>query len=113
MDYTSHLIRAAKLSMLLDTRFRLGKFSFGLDPLFGLIPGGDFAPLAVSIYMIWIGHKIGLSQTQLFRMYVNTLLDFLIGNIPIIGDIGDFFYRSHTKNLTILKEPPSTIPTTL
>ena len=36
-------------------------------------------------------------------MVANILLDFLIGEIPVIGDIWDFFNHANRKNLKLVR----------
>jgi hypothetical protein len=99
-----HLKTVEYIVDLLDNKFAIGKFRFGLDPIIGLIPGiGDFLPLIISGYIIFIAVQEKLSQKVITQMVIYTLLDFVLGSIPIIGDVADFFYKSHTKNLELLK----------
>lgn len=89
---------------LLDNKFSVGKYKFGLDPILGLIPGiGDLLPLFISVYIIIIALQENVSQKVILQMVVYTALDFVLGSIPIVGDAVDFFYKSHTKNLSLLK----------
>ncbi|UZW56945.1 DUF4112 domain-containing protein [Sphingobium sp. JS3065] len=77
----------------------------GLDSLVGLIPVvGDFATAAVGAWMVWEARNLGMSKWQLTRMAANVGFDTLIGAIPFAGDIFDFFYKSNTKNLRIIRK---------
>ena len=38
------------------------------------------------------------------QMIANLVLDFVLGTIPVVGDIGDFFYKANSKNLEILEK---------
>jgi hypothetical protein len=38
------------------------------------------------------------------RMFGNVGTDFLLGLIPFVGAIPDFFFRSNTRNLRIIKK---------
>ena len=105
-----HLKVAIGLSELLDNKFKIGRFSFGIDPLLGAIPGiGDAITLCLSLYVVWIGIKMNLPSEKLAKMIGNLVLDFVLGTIPIIGDIGDFFYKANIKNMEILKKHAETI----
>jgi hypothetical protein len=44
-----------------------------------------------------------MSRWHLVRMAGNVALDWLLGLIPFIGAIPDFFFRSNTRNLRIVK----------
>lgn len=77
----------------------------GLDSLVGLIPVvGDFATAAMGAWMVWEARNLGMSKWQLTRMVANVGFDTLIGAIPFAGDIFDFFYKSNTKNLRIIRK---------
>lgn len=100
-----HLKFARSLSKLLDSQFKIGKFSFGLDPILGLFPGfGDLVSLGLSGYIVWIGIQLKLPPERIVQMIGNLALDFLVGLIPVIGDIADFAIKSNIKNLKILEK---------
>ena len=47
--------------------------------------------------------NLGMSKTQMTRMAGNITLDWLFSLIPWVGAIPDFFFRSNTRNLRIIK----------
>jgi hypothetical protein len=76
----------------------------GLDVILDLIPGiGDVAAAALGAYIVWEAKNLGMSKTQMTRMAGNVGVDFLLGLIPWVGAIPDFFFRSNTRNLKIIK----------
>ena len=76
----------------------------GLDVVLDLIPGvGDVAAAALGAYIVWEAKNLGMSKTQIARMAGNVGVDFLLGLIPWVGAIPDFFFRSNTRNLRIIK----------
>ncbi|HEX7873381.1 MAG TPA: DUF4112 domain-containing protein [Sphingobium sp.] len=87
----------------------------GLDSLVGLIPVvGDLATAAMGGWIVWEARNLGMSKWQLTRMAANVGFDTLVGAIPFAGDVFDFFYKSNTKNLRIIrrhldKHHPSTV----
>ena len=91
---------------LLDNRFRIPgtTIRFGIDPILSLIPGlGDLAsPLFT---MVLFAHAIGLGLPRviLVRMAMNALIDAAIGAVPVLGNIGDVFWRANTANLDLLE----------
>jgi hypothetical protein len=44
-----------------------------------------------------------MSKVQVARMAGNVGVDWLLGLIPFVGAIPDFFFRSNTRNLRIIK----------
>ena len=76
----------------------------GLDVILDLVPGiGDAAAAALGAYIVWEARNLGMSKSQIARMAGNVGIDFLLGLIPWIGAIPDFFFRSNTRNLRIIK----------
>lgn len=76
----------------------------GLDVILDFIPGvGPVAATAMGAYIVWEARNLGLSKWQLTRMGGNVGIDFLLGAIPFIGAIPDYFFRSNTRNLRIIK----------
>lgn len=100
-----HLTRASQLATLLDSQFTVLGIPIGLDPIIGLFPGGgDLVGLILSTYLLYIAEELNLPADKKRRMIFNILFDFVIGLLPIIGDLADFFYRSNQMNLEILLE---------
>jgi hypothetical protein len=105
MNLKTHLRTANFIANLMDQQFRIFNYRFGLDPILGLIPGiGDLVAVFVSTYIVWIGIQMKLPRRKIYRMIGNVLLDFIIGAIPLVGDVGDFVIKANTKNIKILKE---------
>jgi len=76
----------------------------GLDVILDLVPVvGDIAAAALGAYIVWEGRNIGMSKWQLTRMAGNVGLDWLLGLIPWVGAIPDFFFRSNSRNLRMIK----------
>ncbi|MCY0096432.1 DUF4112 domain-containing protein [Hoeflea ulvae] len=99
-----HLNRLAKT---LDSRFRLPGTSirFGLDTVVGLIPGiGDTLVAAPSAWIIWRGHKMGIGRRHIARMVANSAADYVIGLVPVIGDLFDVGFKANLRNVAILRE---------
>lgn len=78
--------------------------SVGLDSILGLIPVvGDTLAVAPSLYMIYKAYKLGATPGALAYMLFNTVMDLLIGSIPIIGDIFDIVYNANIRNYRALE----------
>jgi hypothetical protein len=76
----------------------------GLDVILDLVPVvGDIAAAALGAYIVWEARNLGMSKWQISRMAGNVGIDWLLGLIPWVGAIPDFFFRSNTRNLRIIK----------
>ena len=104
-----HAIRARieKLEQLLENLFvvpGIGK-PIGLDAILSLVPGaGTVSAAAMGSYIAWEARNLGLSKWHLARMSANIGFDMLLGAIPIVGVVPDFFFRSNTRNLRIIRK---------
>jgi len=80
------------------------KQQVGLDVILDLVPVvGDIAAAALGAYIVWEGKNVGMSKWQLSRMAGNVGFDWLLGLIPWVGAVPDFFFRSNTRNLKAIK----------
>ncbi len=80
------------------------KREVGLDVLLDLIPGvGTISAAALGSYIVWEARNLGMTKWHLTRMGGNVGVDMLLGVIPWIGAIPDFFFRSNSRNLRIIK----------
>lgn len=76
-----------------------------LDPIIGLIPGfGDAITTALSLTILAKAREENLPKHVQWRMAANIAIDFLVGAIPFLGDIFDFFYKANRKNMRLLKQ---------
>lgn len=99
---TSSIERLAKL---LDNEYKVPgtNWSFGWDFIIGLIPvAGDFLTLLVSCYILLAARKFPIRKSTWVKMGANIMIDFLIGSIPIFGDIFDAAYKANAKNVKLL-----------
>lgn len=80
------------------------KQTVGLDVILDLVPVvGDIAAAALGAYIVWEAKNLGMSKWQIGRMAGNVGFDGLLGLIPWVGAIPDFFFRSNTRNLKMIK----------
>jgi hypothetical protein len=76
----------------------------GLDVILDIVPVvGDVTAAVLGAWIVWEARNLGMSKWQMARMAGNVGIDFLLGAIPWIGAIPDFFFRSNTMNLKIIK----------
>jgi hypothetical protein len=78
--------------------------SVGLDVILDLVPVvGDIAGAALGAYIVWEARNLGMPKWKIARMAGNVGFDWLLGLIPWVGAIPDFFFRSNTRNLRLIK----------
>lgn len=77
----------------------------GLDVILDILPvGGDLVGAALGAYMVWEARNLGMSKGQMARMFGNVGIDFVLGLIPWVGAVPDFFFRSNSRNLRIIRK---------
>ena len=64
---------------------------------------GDIASQMVAAYLIWEARKLGVPKFTLWRMVGNTLVDTVVGAVPLVGDAFDVAFRANMKNLRLLQ----------
>lgn len=100
------LERLRLITRLFDRAFPIPgtKWRFGLDALFGLVPGlGDIAGAVVAVYALHVARDLRTPNAVQLMMLMNIALDALIGTIPLIGDVFDFAFQAQTRNLALLE----------
>jgi len=106
MVHDRDIDRLDALADLMDSRFRIPGtgLRFGLDSLVGLIPGlGDAATLLPALYILAKARQMGAPAHLQLWMIANIGIDFLIGAIPLIGDLFDFGFKANRMNVAMLR----------
>lgn len=97
-----------RIASVMDDKFRLPgtNFRFGLDPILNFIPfAGDVSGFIVAAALLFVIAKNGgVSRKVLVLMAFNICVDALIGAIPLLGQITDFYFKANTRNIKLLKE---------
>ncbi|MBR0552122.1 DUF4112 domain-containing protein [Stakelama marina] len=99
--------RVEAMEFLLERSIRIPgiKRAVGLDVVLDLLPfGGTTIAALMGSYMIWEARNLGMSKMQMARMSGNVAVDWLFGMIPWVGAIPDFFFRSNSRNLRIIRK---------
>ena len=98
--------RIALVARVLDELITIPgtRHRFGLDSVVGLIPGvGDLASAAVGGWIILEAARFRLPGVVLARMVINSVVDLVVGAIPLVGDAFDFIFKSNTRNLALFR----------
>jgi len=101
---TLHNLR--KFSNLLDNAIGVPgtPYSFGLDPIIGLLPGGgDLITGLFSFYIVFSAAQLGLPRETLVRLVSNILIDTLVGSFPLFGDLFDVAWKANSRNMDLLE----------
>ena len=114
LPFTDTSLRAAEtrarldaLARFLDSAVRVPgtNIRFGADALLNLIPGvGTLTSKGMSAYLIWEARRLGVPMSTLLRMVGNVGVDFVISAVPVVGWVGDVFYRSNLRNMALLRD---------
>ena len=112
--------RLDALARFLDSAVRVPgtNIRFGADALLNLIPGvGMLTSKGMSAYLIWEARRLGVPTGTLLRMVGNVGVDFVISAVPLVGWVGDVFFRSNLRNMALLRDHldrvhpvPNTLP---
>ena len=91
------LERARQIARWADNRY--------IDPVLGLVlPGaGDLAGALLGLWAVTIALRRGVSKIVVARMLLNLGVDAAAGAVPILGDVWDFFFKAHARNLELLR----------
>ena len=101
------LLRLKRLSHNLDEAITIPgtERKIGIDPIIGLIPGGgDLIGGVLSIYIMHAGIRMGVPRSVIIQMFGNIALEFIIGCIPIIGDLFDAMWKSNQRNVKLIED---------
>jgi hypothetical protein len=99
--------RLDTLARFLDSAVRVPgtNIRFGADALLNLIPGvGTLTSKGMSAYLICEARRLGVPTGTLLRMVGNVGVDFVISAVPLVGWVGDVFYRSNLRNMALLRD---------
>ena len=95
-----------RAAWLLDDAIRVPILNrrIGLDPLLGLVPGaGDTVAALMAVTTLASALRHGVPGVVVARMGINIALDYLIGLVPLLGDLGDFGFKANRRNLELLR----------
>jgi len=101
------LARIDALARLFDTAFQLPgtQIRFGVEAILRLVPGiGDAAASALSCYLLYEAHNLGVPSHVFARMVANVAIEGVVGAIPFLGDAFDVGFRANRRNVKILQD---------
>ena len=104
LTHEQRLAQVRFIARMMDDQFRVPDLRFGLDFLLGLFPGlGDAVTSIISLLIVHHAWQSGASKLTLARMLGNVGIDFLVGSVPLFGDVFDFAWKANRKNARLLE----------
>ena len=112
------LVALRKFAILMDEALPVPGTGrrIGLDAGLGLIPGvGDIISAILSAWIIAGALRHRVPVPHILRMIFYVVLDLIVGEVPILGDIFDFAFEENVINMRILMKyrnrrvPPRTM----
>ena len=96
-DESRALKVARRVSLWLDKRY--------VDPILGLVlpEVGDLFTTSFGLYVVWVAWRERVPVPVLARMLLNLGIDAVVGAVPILGDLFDFVFKAHSRNLALLE----------
>jgi hypothetical protein len=78
------------------------RFSLGLDPILGAVPGaGDVVAAGLSLYIVLESARLGVPFTTLVRMVANVAFDVAVGSVPVVGVLFDAVWKANVRNVEL------------
>jgi hypothetical protein len=100
------LARLDRFARLNDSQFRIPftRIRIGLDAIIGLVPFvGETIGLILSLYLLMEAGKLNVPLRLKLRMIANVIVDWLIGLVPVLGDLADIAFKANDRNMKLLK----------
>src|SRR2546423_6198885 len=94
------------LSQVMDNQFRLPVLGwrFGLNAIIDLVPQlGDVATTIVALYVLVSAVRYRVPKITLLRMGLNIAIYFVVGLIPLAGDLFGAWWKPNIRNLNLLR----------
>jgi Domain of unknown function (DUF4112) len=94
------------LSQLMDNQFRIPVLGwrFGLNAVIDLVPEiGDVATTIVALYVLVSAVRYRVPKITLLRMGVNIAIYFVVGLIPLAGDLFAAWWKPNLRNISLLR----------
>jgi hypothetical protein len=96
---------AESIKTISDRVVGIGPFGLGLDGLLTWIPGvGLIYSVGAGLFLLYEGARAGVSFGTFLRMVSYLGLDALTSEVPVVGDVLDFFWQGHLMAATALQK---------
>ena len=94
-----------RVARLMDSAITLPVIGpVGLDAAINLVPiVGDVVAGAVSLTLVARSLRYGPPAALVSKMLANVLTDVIIGGIPVVGVLGDIWFRANDRNAALMR----------
>lgn len=99
--------RLERVSRILDSAVRVPGLGIrvGVDAPLNLIPGLGWAiGTGLSAWVIWEATRLRVPRGLVLRMLGNISIDAAISAVPVVGWLGDLFFRANDRNMALLRD---------
>ena len=93
-------------SQLMDNQFRVPVLGwrFGFNAIIDLVPGiGDVATSIIAFYLLVSAVRYRVPKITLLRMALNIAIYFVVGLVPLAGDLFAIWWKPNIRNLNLLR----------
>ncbi|TWU57844.1 DUF4112 domain-containing protein [Rubripirellula reticaptiva] len=100
-------MRADSFARLMDDAIEIPVLGIrlGWDSILGFIPGvGDVAGLLAHGFLVVQAKRAGARKRIYLWLLWYALIDFIVGTIPVLGDIFDIFWKSNRRGAAMLRK---------
>jgi hypothetical protein len=94
-------------SQLMDNQFRIPVLGwrFGLNAIIDLIPEfGDVITTLIALYVLVSAVRYRVPKVTLLRMGLNIAIYFVVGLIPLAGDLFAVWWKPNIRNINLLRQ---------
>jgi hypothetical protein len=94
------------IAWVMDSALRIPgtRFRIGLDGIIGLVPWlGDTVGALISTIILLQAALSGVSVWVLLRMGLNIAIEWVVGLVPLLGDVFDFGWKANTRNMRLYR----------
>ncbi len=95
------------LSQIMDNQFRIPVIGwrFGMNAIIDLVPQvGDVATTLVALYVLASAVRYRVPKVTLLRMGTNIAIYFLVGLLPVVGDVFGAWWKPNMRNINLLRK---------
>lgn len=105
-DHASALKRLDRLAHIMDSLLRIPgtRRTVGADAALSLVPVlGSVVGAGVSAYLVYEAVRMQAPRAVILKMSRNVALDWLLGEVPLLGPVFDLFYKANEANMKLLR----------